>query len=181
MSVGVVIIDSSSLNTIDSCANKGLMIAQLFYIDSNLNEQCIDKVVRACNESKYCQSDDAARDSLFVNWLKKVDEVLFVACLGGGIVKQLLGHCMKLTEANKKPFALIYSLPTYFEGIRRTLFAQETLQSLPKSVEKIRIENSDEQLDIVKYFKQMDERFYQTIHQFFVSKSLNVVIKEKNE
>ena len=183
MSVGVVIIGSGSLNTIESCANKGFTIAQLFYIGSKLNEQCIQKLERACEQPKYCHSDDTNRDSLFVNWLEHVDEVLFVAGLGGATVKQLLGHCMELAEVNDKQYALIYSLPAYFEGIRRASFAQATLKSLSNSIPKIRVENSEEQLDIVKYFKEMDERFFHAIKQYFVNKTLVDVesIMKKNE
>lgn len=183
MSVGIVIIGSGSLNTIESCANKGFKIAQLFYIGSKLNEQCVAKLERACEQPKYCHSDDQVRDSLFVNWLKHVDEVLFVAGLGGATVKQLLGHCMELAEANDKPFALVYSLPAYFEGIRRASFAQATLQSLPNSIQKVRVENTEEQLDIIQYFKDMDRRFYYAIEQYFVNKTLVAVqaITEKNE
>ena len=182
-SVGIVIIGSGSLNTIESCANKGFSITHLFYIGSKLNQQYIQKLQSACEHPKYCHNDDPIRDSLFVNWLDNVDEVLFIAGLGGATVRQLLGHCMELTEANDKPFTLIYSLPAYFEGIRRASFAQTTLQSLPNSIDKIRVDNFDEQLDIVKYFKEMDNHFFEAIEQYFVNKTLTSVkkITEKNE
>lgn len=183
MSVGIVIIGSGSLNTIESCANKGFKIAQLFYIGSKLNDACIEKLELACEQPKYCHSDDTSRDSIFVNWLENVEEVLFVAGLGGATVKHLLGHCMELVEANDKPFGLIYSLPAYFEGIRRATFAQATLQNIPNLIQKVRVENSEEQLDIIKYFKEMDNRFFQTIEQYFVNKTLTAVevITKKNE
>lgn len=183
MTIGVVIIGSGSLNTIESCAKKGLKLPKLFYIGSKFNEACLNKISSASTDPHCCRFDDPMMSSLFVNWVNTVEEVLFVAGLGSATVMQSIGNCIELAEANDKNVTLIYSLPAFFEGIRRANFAHQTLESLPSDLKMIRVDNAEEMIDIVKYFKDMDDKFYESIERFFVEQTLDKVneVTYKNE
>jgi len=183
MTIGVVIIGSGSLNTIESCAKKGLKLPKLFYIGSKFNEEFLNKLSIASTDPQCCRFDDPMMSSLFVNWVNTVEEVLFVAGLGGATVMQTIGNCIELAEVNDRKVTLIYSLPAFFEGLRRANFAHQTLESLSSNLNMIRVENAQEQMDIVKYFKDMDELFYESIEHFFVEQTLDKVneVTYKNE
>lgn len=167
MTIGILTIGSGSIQIVESCQLKGLQIDTLFHIGTKLQLEKI-KPIQQLPEAFIHHAEDHELEAHLTNWLTTCHWVIIVAGLGGKTVLQHLPNVVKLALTERKEPVLIYSLPAVFEGIKRAITAQKTFVEIPPHVTLVQIDNVQEQDDMVAYFKQMDERFYEQITHYSI-------------
>lgn len=165
MTVGIITIGSGSINIVEACKLKGLHIESLFHIGTKMQLEKI-KPIQQLPEARICHADDEDLEQQLTNWFVGCDTIILVAGLGGKTVLQHLPNVLKMALKEQKEPVLIYSLPAVFEGIKRAITAQKTFSEIPQDVKLVHIDNVSEKDDMVSYFKQMDNKFYEQIMNY---------------